>query len=582
MKITQKDINKQESILIVIGLFLIQALTILLYLPVPGFGWITGLDQDLLIDNGLVYNFNSTNVLDMFFSTTSGRYQPLTFLSYSIDIGLFGGSAVETIHLVNLIIHLINILLFWRLLHLFSKKLMPALIASLIFAIHPMNLDAVAWISARGILLCAFFFLAALIAHMYYLRLNKKSYKTISTILFLAALLSHPIAVLFPIALIILDCQEGSAIKKCFSDKVLYFVLSLAFILIAVFSSEQGISIGAAVIILPYSFGIFLIKFFIPFGISGIYPVPYQEGLWQAYSINYIPLLGLSAFAGWGAHKLYMLLLNRKVFKIALILLSLIWLVCLTWISFMHLPNWENSDTYWTRVIELYPEDHKAYFYRGDHWAMNSDFERAKYDYSRCIRLNDQAYMAMNNLGLIYLQEKDLRLALDEFSNSIRVNDRFYKAHLNKGLTHMRMGRNDLAIESMNRAIELNPDEPLAYYNRALLYERDNLLDEAIEDLSRAIMLNPYRYMFYKDRGKALVWKQRFEEAELDFSRALEINPSDPEMWFRRSLARVSLNKFEEGLKDALRAQSMGFPVTEDYIKGLTVQILEADSVQLK
>lgn len=582
MKITQKNINKQESVLIVIGLVLIQALTILLFFPVPGFGWITGLDQDLLIENSLVYHFNSTNVLDMFFSTTSGRYQPLTFLSYSIDIGLFGGSAVETIHLVNLIIHLINILFFWRLLHFFSKKLMPALIASLIFAIHPMNLDAVAWLSARSILLCAFFFLAALIANMYFLRLHKKSYKAISIILFLAALLSDPIAVLFPIALIIIDCLEGKTIKNCFSDKVLYFVLSLVFILIAVFSSEQGVTIGSAVIMLPYSIGIFLIKFFIPLGISGIYPVAYQEGLWQAYALSYIPLLGLSAFAGWGLNRLYQLSLNRKIFKITLILMSLIWLVCLAWISFTRLPDWKNSDTYWTRVIELYPEDHQAYFYRGDYWAMNSDFERAKYDYTRCIRLNDQAYRAMNNLGLIYLQEKDLRLALDEFSNSIRVNDRFYKAHLNKGLTHMRMGRNDLAIESMNRAIELNPDEPLAYYNRALLFERDNLLDEAIEDLSRAIRLDPFRYLFYKDRGKALVWKQNFEEAELDFSRALEIDPSDPEMWFRRSLARVSLNKFEEGLEDALRAQSMGFPVTEDYIKGLTVQILEADSIQLK
>jgi tetratricopeptide (TPR) repeat protein len=103
-----------------------------------------------------------------------------------------------------------------------------------------------------------------------------------------------------------------------------------------------------------------------------------------------------------------------------------------------------------------------------------------------------------------------------------------------------------------------------------------------VRDFSAAIKLEPYRYIFYKDRGKALVWMQRFAEAEKDFSRALELNDTDPEMWFRRSLARVSQDKFKEGLEDALMAKTLGMEVSEDYIKGLTRQILESDSVLMK
>jgi tetratricopeptide (TPR) repeat protein len=134
----------------------------------------------------------------------------------------------------------------------------------------------------------------------------------------------------------------------------------------------------------------------------------------------------------------------------------------------------------------------------------------------------------------------------------------------------------------MSRAISLNPQEALAYYNRGLIYERKDSLDRAIIDFSTAIRLDPYRYIFYKDRGKALVWKQMYAEAEQDFSKALDLDATDPEMWFRRSLARVSQDKFREGLEDALIARKLGMEVSEDFIKGLTRQILESDSAFMK
>ena len=582
MKSPQINIQKRETLISLLGLFIILGSTILLYKSVPDFGWITGLDQELLIENRLVYYFNSSNVTDMFFSATAGRYEPLTFLSYSIDIGMGGEDAIRTIHLMNLILHLLNIIILFRLVKLMSNKVMPALIASLIFALHPLNLDAVAWLSARNTLLCAFFFLSALLSYVYYLKQAKTAYRNISVIFFLLALLSNIMAVLYPFALIVLDQIEGKELKKSASEKVFLFILSLVFLIIALLSAEGQQDIEVAYPLLSFAPGLFLLKYFVPLGISGLHQLPFQHGIWQAASLTYIPFMGLAALTGWAFCYYYKLSRKSRYFHVLIAMGFAVWMVWIAWTSVQRLPDWKSSASYWNRVIELYPEDFQAYFYRGDHWAMNADFEKAKFDYTRSIMLNDNSYKAMNNLGLIYLQEKALRLALAEFSNSIRVNEDFYKAHLNRGLTYMRIGKNELAMENMDRAIELNPDEPLAYYNRGLIFERANLLDQAIEDFSRAIRLDPYKYVFYKDRGKAFVWTQRFQEAELDFSRALELDPSDPEMWFRRSLARVSQNKFEAGLEDAIIAQSLGFPVTEDYIKGLTVQILELDSIRIE
>ena len=247
------------------------------------------------------------------------------------------------------------------------------------------------------------------------------------------------------------------------------------------------------------------------------------------------------------------------------------------YISLVRIIDWHSSESAWIRVIKRYPDDHYAYFMRGDYWAVNGQFDKAKSDYNQCIRRNGRAYMAINNAGLIYLEENSLMLALDEFSRAININENFFKAYLNRGLTYMRIGKYNMALENMTKAISLNPAEPLAYYNRGLIYERQNALQAAIPDFTKAIQLDPYRTIYYKDRGKAYVWMQRFDLAEIDYSKAISLDPENAEMWFRRSLVRVSQDNFTKGLEDALMAKKLGFEVEEEYLKGLTVEVLKKD-----
>ncbi len=143
----------------------------------------------------------------------------------------------------------------------------------------------------------------------------------------------------------------------------------------------------------------------------------------------------------------------------------------------------------------------------------------------------------------------------------------------------MTLGKDEETLLDMNKSVELNSSDSRVYYNRGLVYERLNALPDAIADFSRAIKIDPNIYIYYKDRGKAYSWMSEFAYAELDYSKALEINDRIPEMWFRRSLVRSSQNKFREGLEDALMAKNLGFDVDEEYIKGLTLQVLKADSV---
>jgi tetratricopeptide (TPR) repeat protein len=567
--------SKKEKIICIAGIGLILLATIVLYWPVSGFGWISGLDQIVLVDNKMLYHFSADMITDLFFSSTAGLYMPLTLLSLGIDISILQDNPVKMIHIVNLVLHLLNTLLFFRLLQILSKQCIFPLIAAFIFALHPLNLDAVALISSRGILLGTFFTLIALLLYEYYMRGNKGVLKNLSIIALLIALFSHPVGVLYPVFLIGLDIAQGRKIIANLPYKLSSLTIAAVFVFIAILVFD-GEVLPASSDMADLSLIVWIIpaRFLLPFGISGTQTGLAVDVLQSAYPLVIAMSTSLvyliSAF--W----------ERRKMRIASGMIVSIWTIGIIIISFIRIGDWRNSENYWNRVIELYPESSKAYFHRGDYWAITGDFNRAKFDYAQSIKLYPGAYEATNNLGLIYLGENDLQFAIKEFKRSISIKADFYKPHLNLGLAYMRKGDQDLALQSMSEAISLNPSEPIAYYNRGLIHERKDSLNAAILDFTSAIRLDPYRYIFYKDRGKALVWLQRFAEAELDYSKALELNDTDPEMWFRRSLARVSQDKFKEGLEDALMAKNLGMDVSEDYIKGLTRQILEADSVLMK
>jgi len=616
-------------------LIAILVITLLLYLQVYGFTWITGLDQQLVIENVLISTFSGNNLYDLLFSTTEGRYQPLSFISYGVDILFSSGQSSRTIHLVNLILHMLNIILFFRIVQLVSNRVWIAFTAVLIFAVHPLNVEAVAWMSVRAYLLCSFFLLLAGLSYIYKLKsvMKKKRHLILSAVFFVLALLSHPIAVVFPGMALLLDYSYQKDMRKALTEKAYFIVLTLIFIVIALFGQNANFDtrynsiagIPERLLYIPYILSDMFLHFLVPFRLSAHHPVPSNlmyAGLVSltgfaafiviliiAYSRNklvfvsilffigslllsvlfsysmpgifnesdaYIPFMGLSVSAGVIALYMYdKVRIRNKILSISLILIAFAYIAFLSYSTFLRIPVWKNSERLWTNVIQNYPDNDRAFFLRGDFWAMNGRFDRAKFDYNQCVKRNPEAYEAINNYGLILMEEGELRLALAEFTRSIGVYDRFYKSHLNRGVTYMRIGNNDMALADINKAIDLESNVGLLYYNRGLVYERLNALEEAIVDFTKAIQLEPTRLIYYKDRGKAYTWMQNFQFAEMDYTKAISLDPSNGELWFRRSLSRSSQEKYDEGLEDALMAQSLGFPVDEEYIKGLTVHLIK-------
>lgn len=617
-------------------------LGMVMYYPVTAYGWITGPDLDNIFENKLIARFSINSITDIFLSVTEGTYQPLTILSLGIQTALAPANPSAVYHTVNLVLHLLCVILLFRIVKVLGRSESMAGIAALIFCVHPLNTEAVAWISSHGILLCSFFFMLGLLSYVYEIRADRgKGFLSRMTwISFILALLSHPMAVIFPLVLLLVDLINGTAGRKMTGRKIPMFILSAIFLIVAIAGmigtggdpQEPMPGIAGRVMFALGSPLIILAGFIAPFFQSACHPYPEVAGYQYLIVSLLVLLLIMMLRMAWNKNKnvfsvmmflimtmlaaallsfdgprlfserhMYLAsaglsvmlaalvilvfryyILKKRVLLILISILLTAYTAMLAYLSTERIALWEDSGKLWTDAIIKYPHHHQAYFLRGDFWAMKGDYEKAKFDYSQAIRMNERAYRAINNLGLIYMEERELRYAISEFGRAIEINPDFYKPYLNRGIAYMRIGMNERALEDMGRAAMLKPDEPLVYYNRGLIYERVTDLERAVGEFTEAIKLAPSVALFYKERGRVYVWMQQHRLAESDFSKAIDINPGDAEMWFRRSMARVTQDKLRAGLQDAIMAKQLGYPVDEEYIKGLTVQVLEADSVNIK
>ena len=169
-------------------------------------------DDTFILNNETIRNLNWIN-LKIIFLFSFGSMHPLTMLSYAIEYKFFGLNPFPY-HLTNYILHILNTILVYLFLKRFTGKLWVAVIASLFFAIHPMHVEAVAWISERKSVLYTFFFLLSLNSYSKYLVTEKKITSLIwSFIWFFLSLMSKPSAVCLPLVLVLMDYYHNKKLS---------------------------------------------------------------------------------------------------------------------------------------------------------------------------------------------------------------------------------------------------------------------------------------------------------------------------------------------------------------------------------
>src|ERR1035437_569568 len=261
----------------------VLGITIAVFFPSLFNGFVLNWDDATYItENESIKALNWAHLKTISTGYVNGNYHPLTILSYAIEYAICGVKPF-LYHLDNLILDLLNVALVFVLVRKLSSKLEIAFITALLFGIHPLRVESVAWVSERKDVLYTFFFLLAGIKYLdYYQKAQSKVLNFILSVVFIVlSMLSKSAAVCFPGVVLLLDWFLGRKINmKLLFEKIPFFIVSLIFGVVAIYSQKD---IGAIQNLGPlfsfferimlsfYAVVMYIEKFFVPLGLSAMH-----------------------------------------------------------------------------------------------------------------------------------------------------------------------------------------------------------------------------------------------------------------------------------------------------------------------
>ena len=543
---TQSPKNKKQGFPLTykIILALILVLTLIVFSTSLKNEFIINWDDDgYVLNNPTIQHLDKGSVKEIFTSFHMGNFHPLTTLTYALEYKWFKVDP-KPYHALNLILHLCNVLLVFFFIRALSKKNLVALITCALFAIHPMHVESVAWISELKDVLYTFFFLLSLLLYTRFSQNKKTSLYILSLLMFVLSLLSKSAAVVLPVVLLLIDFfQNRKPDLKSIILKLPYFLLALVFGIIALKSqdaqTQQLTPVYTALnsfFVGMYALGFYIFKFFLPFQLSAFYPHPVMGsstlphiyylsplliagfiylthrvvkdkkliifgflflivtiglvlqffpvgGAIVAERYTYVPYIGLAFMLAVFLEKVYM---KQKDRQAMLTLVFVLVVFAFSVLSFNRNKVWANGLTLFDDVIEKQPEAFYAYHSRGIVYYYQGNYNASLMDYNKAIALNNNYGLTFYNKGLTEMMLKQNAEAYKSFSSTIKLIPNNDQAYNDRAIANYNLNNFDEAINDYSKSISLNPQNTKAYYNRGAAYFRTNDMVKACADWQKA------------------------------------------------------------------------------------------------
>lgn len=481
-------------------------ITFLVYLPSLKSGFVNWDDPGYVYNNPYIRSLGADFWKWAFTTPVQSLWHPLTLASYALNHAIWGLNPAGY-HFDNILFHSINTLLVFfltiRLMEsagmrgLYSFKAIGAgLTTALLFGLHPLHVESVSWISERKDVLSALFFLLSILAYLRYVPEKKRSYYFAALVLFILALMSKPMAVTLPAALLIIDFYPlkrlGKDLKKAVIEKLPFLALSVAVSAVAVWAQNKS---GALAGVEIYSFtdraavavraiGFYLYKTVLPFDLAPYYPAPLKGELLGA------PFL--AALLALAAITLFCLFMRKK--KPVFLAVWLYFLVTLLPVSgIMQVGGQAAADRYmYIPSISLFVlAGALVWFVLTRHDAGR----RFQVDMRRRVGGVVAAVILAVLVGLSVLtirQEAVWKDSITLWSHEIRIYpERVFIAYYNRARTFQEQEKNNEALEDYTAAIRLDPGYKDSYLNRGVILGKLGRMDAAISDFNTVLRLDP-------------------------------------------------------------------------------------------
>lgn len=566
-------------------------------------------DDTYVINNSNIKNVSIENVRKIFTSTYLGNYQPLTLLAYMAEYQFFQLKPAGY-HSVSLLIHILNSLLVFFLIYYLLKNRFIGLLISVLFAIHPLRVESVAWIAEQKDVLCAFFYFLTLIIYMQYTRTKKKLHFFFSFISFIASLLFKPMSITLPFIILLFDSLTYKEInKKILLSKIPFFAISVLFSIIALFTqinfgthSESPFAFYDIQMIdricTPfYGIVFYLFKTAIPFSLSAFYPYPAESNnvsLLLYFSPIIVILISVLFFRfrnipraiKFGLVFFFVTLLpvlqivpiGNTIVAERYTYIPSIGIFFIFSIFCNYLFNLQNRYKYFLKTAVLL-------------FVLLIIIASAFATYNRCkVWKNSETLWsdvikqfpiasAYNSRGVAYGINGDIKKAIVDFDSSISIKPSFAVAFNNRGLIYNKIGENENAIKDFTQAISLSPASAINYINRGFVYKATGDYNHALSDYSEAIKLNPKSKTGYYNRATIYSQMGDFNNALKDLSDAIRINP-EPVFYNNRGLIFKETGQFAPAIEDFTAAIKLDRSYSNAFCNRGVAYFLNGDQIR--
>jgi tetratricopeptide (TPR) repeat protein len=547
----------------------------LIYAQIGGHEFLVYDDDEYVTANAMVKNGITVEGIQWAFTAFhSSNWHPLTWLSHMLDCELFGLNAGAHL-LVNLAFHLINALLLYRLLMRMTGAIWQCGFVAVLFALHPLHVESVAWVAERKDLLSTLFGLSALWAYSRYTAKRRLIDYMAVFGCFAASLMAKPMLVTLPCMLLLFDfwplnrmvCnpqpaekfpgnldakrQSFKPIQKLLLEKIPFFLLTFLSCGITYWAQHagesvvtvEGLPLGMRITNALWAYAGYITKTIIPAPLAVFYPFNQNLGIWHMVCA-------------------------------ALLLIGITYLVVKRWRQHPYLPvGW-----FWflgtlVPVIGLVQVGGQAMADRYTYFPMIGLLimaawgtphligNRVEHLVSKRILWAFSAMTIVAAMLLSWYQVGRWQNSITLFTHALTATKDNYVAHINLGSAFIRARRYADAIYHCDRALEINPNLTDALYNRGCAYYKIGQPQKAIDSLLQAISLYPGHADTHNNIGLAYADLGQYDQAIAHFTRSIQLQPTSGD--FHANLGNTLAKNGNP--PEALSAYEKGLTVAPDH-----------------
>lgn len=572
-----------------------------------GFVWD---DQAYIVDSTLIAPLDVAHFKMMWTTPFGGNYHPLTMLSLAIERALVGTSPF-LYHLDNLLIHILNSLLVFWLLKRLTHNNIAAFVAGLLFGIHPLHVESVAWATERkDVLYCLFLFLSLWFYLNFIEHTQKRRNYVLSLIFFICACLSKGMAVVFPLLVLLTDyfLIRRKLTVSVWLEKLPYFVVALITGIVAITAQREAgadmkeylahlYSASERFFFIAYGFAFYWVKMLLPVKLSLVYSYPSPNSLtWEYYAapVVILVLLGLlywlsrrNTTVAWGA--LFFLICILPVSQLLpvgsmvvaeryfylssvgpLFLLGMLvnkgisqvnWVRPLTIVAgivvsgffmfqtFQYSKVWKNQLTAFSYAVEQFPTSVMGLRNVGGYYFQQKDYANAIPYYQKAQQYSLSPGDLCLELGQCYFYTKNYPKAVENLQKAVDIKKLLDADVWMLGECYYNLGQTDKAIPYLQKAIAARPNEAQLIGFLGLTYIKRDEFDKAIPCIEKAIALNPQYSEAHTNLSFIYIKQKKFDKAIQALEEAVRLNPKAVSLYNNLAIAYQQINNIPKAIQ---------------------------------